>query len=145
MKQARAHTTQSCKHSCVNSILPTHSMLLYKGSAAFSSSISKSCRAVFIANNTLKNTHNFDCHPERRPTAQSRAPCRLLGSSRDKLSSSFTAKWEMGTRRVSFVVASASSLAGYDKTYTAHFFSFFLIFFHFVVNQLRPIVQALSV
>ena len=84
-RQERTYTTQSCKNSGANKIVPTHVMLFSRDSAAFIQSVSKSCR-FHSQQHVQNNTQTRLRLPYRsRPTAQSRAPCRLLWLSRDKL------------------------------------------------------------
>ena len=62
-------------------------MLLSKDGPAFIPAVSKSCR--FNSQQRIQITQvQLRLHTRRRPTltAQSRAPCHLLGLSRDKLS-----------------------------------------------------------
>jgi len=76
--------TQSCQNSGVNNIVPTHIMLLSTDSAASSPSVSSSCRFYGQQHVQITRRHNFDCHPAIG-LLLSRAPCRLLGLSRDML------------------------------------------------------------
>jgi len=82
-RHQRTHTTQSCKHPvCTTLYQPTlccfqqtaqRSVRLYSGHTVFTTTGS---------NNTQTQLR---LPPRRRPAAQSRAHCRLLGLSRDKL------------------------------------------------------------
>ena len=76
---------QSCKIFGVNKIVPTHIILLSRDSAVFSPFICKSCYFCSQQHIQITRRHNFNFPPRRRPTGQSRAPCRLRGLSRDKL------------------------------------------------------------
>ena len=58
-------TSQSCKNSGNNNIVPTHIMLLSIDSTAFIPSVlKKSCRFYCQQHVQITRIHNFDCRPD---------------------------------------------------------------------------------